>query len=240
MYYYDRKLIAGESEKGKNFSVDYFLTLFQDIAGDHGKLMGVGLEHIRKNYNAFWVVTKTVLEIKKKVNFGEEILLKTFPSKVKPLRVSRDYVIENSAKEECVVSRSEWCVLDTETKAIRKISSINHPEIDKFYGDTGLEFTRFDEINEQSAKISEVIVSKNDIDVNNHTNNVAYALMTMNCFSESERENLDIKNFEIHFIAQSYLGDKITIYKFCLGEKEYHFIGKIGGKKIFEVKLTEY
>lgn len=239
MFYYEKKLIAGEGLIENDLPVQYFLTLFQDVAGVHGEIMGVGLEKIRKEFNAFWVVTKTKLEFIKEVKKGEEILLQTFPSSVKPLRVQRDYAIKNAFGEVCVKGRSEWCVLDATTMGIRKMSSINHPEIAQFYGDNQIEYERFGEINQEYADNCEIKVVDSDIDVNNHTNNVAYAKMALETLNERERLSLNPKTFEIHFLAQSYLGDLINVCKYKVSDSEIFFSGKIKDKKIFEVKITK-
>jgi len=236
MDYLEQKLIAKETS-GEFLKVDSILTLFQDIASEHGKIMGVGLQHIREDLGAFWVVTKTKLHIKKQVKNGEEITLLTFPSKITPLRVFRDYIIKNSVGEELVIARSEWCVLDIETKRIRKICSINHPEISQFYGDVGLEFERFEIINCQDSSLCEVIITPNEIDANNHTNNIAYAKMAMQKLNADIGTNVKVKNFEIHFISQSYLGDKLSVCSSALGSKEYFVDGSIKENKIFKVKV---
>ena len=75
-----------------------------------------------------------------------------------------------------------------------------------------------------------------DIDSNGHTNNVVYARMTLNCFTPEEFDNINLDEFEIYFLSQTFYGDTIRVYK-KKTDYGYYIEGKKDGKTTFTCVL---
>lgn len=131
---------------------------------------------------------------------------------------------------------AEWCCLDFETKTIRKLNSIQYPELNmqktKFHN---IDFCKFNEAENMVHAYTKPILAS-DIDVNLHTNNLKYVNMAMDAFSVEELTSLNIKEFEIHFVNQSYYGDEIKIYR-LKSKNQIIVVGKVEDKIIFKVLI---
>ena len=57
--------------------------------------------------------------------------------------------------------------------------------------------------------------------------------MVIDAFTVEELKQIDIKEYEIYFVNESYIGDKIDVYKKKI--KNYFYIeGKVEDKTIFK------
>ncbi len=217
---------------------DTLLNEFQNATIFHSEEMGVGFEDFKKSSNAFWVLTKIKLYAPKMPKIYENVDFITYPTDISGFRFIREFTAlgDMGAK---VLGHSEWCVLDLETKRLRRSDSVVYPfnEIRRT-DNVGLEFSnmKFDVV--ESDYSYDYTVKLIDIDCNNHTNNVSYAKMALNAFDIEEYKSYNFTTFEIKFINQSYFGDKITIYKKQVDNGVY-ILGKILDKQIFSVMLSK-
>ena len=72
-----------------------------------------------------------------------------------------------------------------------------------------------------------------DVDMNNHTNNIAYVRMALNCFTVEELDQFKISEIEMYYLNESYFNDNIKVYK-KQTDYGYFICGKIGDKTIFD------
>ncbi len=209
------------------------MKFFEVATFKHSNLMGLDHIAMEKNSNAFWVVTKMKVIPKNKIVNKEKINITTWTHELGTARALRDCVIKcgNSVKAKFT---AEWCCLDLETRRIRKMSTINYPNLDmQKTNNLNLVFTNMRENVDNSNFVYTKIIRSTDIDVNNHTNNLRYNYMTMDAFTVEELKQIDIKEYEIYFVNESYENDKIDVYKKKI--KNYFYVeGKIEDKTIFK------
>ncbi len=205
---------AEKCMKDNNLRFDSVLQIFQDATNLHSYEMQLDKDSLKASSNAFFVLTKIKFKILSDISFNDTVNLKTWPLKVNsPIRFYRDYQIENKGIV-ALCGHSEWCVLDYDTRALRKISTIKYLDNIDYLEKTSqvgeyLNFNGYD----KCKKIYEHIVNFCDIDFNNHTNNACYVKMALNTFSPEEFIKYNFTGFEIHFNKETVYGDKITIYK---------------------------
>lgn len=214
--YFTLKQVVPSScaDANQNLRFDHILTYMQDVSTFHSFHMNVDHDALLKSSNAFWVLTKIKFKIIKTPHCFESVNFNTWPTQVKGLRFFREYEFlgEDGAN---IQGRAEWCMLDATTGAIRKPSTVKYPS-DMVHLDKQADVSPFikfltDDITFEFSHVHKV---KNvDIDVNKHTNNVAYARMAINAFSVDEFLDYNFKNFEIHFIKQTYFDNEVEVYK---------------------------
>ena len=87
--------------------------------------------------------------------------------------------------------------------------------------------TEFGKFCEDGLKlIDEVRVRSCDIDFSRHTNNVEYVKFILNTYSVNELLCRPVKQMEIFYINQSFENDKLQVYKFADGIKDFVEIKK--------------
>ena len=217
-------------------SVSELMKLFQIATFNHSQEMGLDHDSMQKNSNAFWVVTKMKLILNKGIYSQEKISVTTWTHPLGSVRAIRDCVIKsgNSIK---VKGTAEWCCLDYETRRLRKLNSIVYPDLEMERTKTlNVSFVNLKEELTEKDKVYTKVVRSTDIDLNNHTNNMKYNIMALDAFRVEELKNLNIKEYEIHFVNESYENDVIDVYKKKI--KNYYYIeGKSADKTIFRVVI---
>ncbi len=189
--------------------------LLQQLANDNAEHSGYGFEGLLSRANAYWVISKIRIAFTKMPYHRQKIVCKTWPIKPNKITLERDFEIKDINGDLLISATSEWCMIDAETRRICRI-----------HGDTvmpGIDYIeeraaagaytkqKFD-VDENDFCFDRVIRSS-DIDMNGHTNNTKYSLMAADCFAVEFLKENDISSFEIHFLKESFEGQKLSIYR---------------------------
>lgn len=184
---------------------------------------------LSSKYNALWVFVKNKFQKRASAKWNEEITVETFLTNKTAATVVVDTVVKNSEGETALAARTELCVIDLDTKRIRRISSVDFPEDIEIYPSvTGFEFTRF-----SAATLREEYkfnVPSTSIDLCGHVNNVEYLRFILNATSVVKEIDSPVRETEINFVAQSREGEMLTVYGGENGENEFYEIRN--GEKI--------
>ena len=102
-----------------------------------------------------------------------------------------------------IVAKNHAYNIDNYTTKI----TFNLNDIDK------LTFTNLKvEVDEKDFVYTKTIMPT-DIDVNLHTNNLKYNVMALDALTLEDLKNNTIKEYEIYFVNESRIGEKIDVYK---------------------------
>ena len=202
-----------ELDVNEKVSVIDILKLMQRVTFTHSKILGLDHRTMIDRDNAFWVITKMKFVLNHPICADQKLTLKTWTHTPQAVRFVRDLQIKSKNKL-MVSGKSEWCCLDCNTRTLRRSSSIKYPE---------LEMVETKENNITFSDLKEEVSNKNfvytktimptDIDVNLHTNNLKYNVMALDALTLEDLRNKTIKEYEIYFVNESKIGDKINIYK---------------------------
>lgn len=222
-------------------SVPVLMRLMQQVIFTHANNMGLDHNNMIKTSNAFWIVSKIKLVLLDDLVQYDKVNIKTWTETPGVLRFNRNTTVK-SANKMLVKGISEWCCLDWSTRKPRKSSSVYYPELEMAETKKlNISFSNTKkEVTENDFVYSRIIYST-DIDLNFHTNNLRYNYFTFDAFSVDELKNMDILEYEIHFVAECKEGDKIDIYK--IKDNNYYYIeGKLEDKTIFRsiIKCKEW
>lgn len=186
----------------QNMMTEYF----ENIKSDNIRL--------KKNNNAIWVVTKTKIHFNKYPMWREPVQGQSYTTKIKPIRIQLETAFKNKQKEVLFCTKQEACIIDLDTRKLRKINTVDYPEnmttkesiFEKPYARLKEEFSEKDFIYNQK-------IYSSDIDFSKHTNNVSYVKYLVNTLPCSFFEKNTITDFEIHYISESREGQNLKIYK---------------------------
>lgn len=212
------------------------MKMFQVATFNHSNIMGLDHESMIKKSNAFWIVTKMKLCLKKDIVSQDKINVTTWTHELGGIRATRDCVFKCGNK---IIANgtSEWCCLDCDTRKIRKMNSIEYPDLNmEKTNNLNNTFSNIREIVDEPNFVYSRKILSTDIDINNHTNNLRYNYFVLDAFSVEERKCLNIKEYEIYFVNESYENDMIKIYKKKI--KNYYYVeGKVQDKTIFKAVI---
>ena len=182
----------------------------QECAWDNARLNNFGYEFLNEK-NAFWVLSKVLVQIDKYPEWKDQIKIKTWPKGKDGFFAIRDFEVYVNDK---VIGRatSYWLILDQTSRRPKKLDEFNFVHEN---------FLQEQAINRKLGKIKildelEVIETRkvyySDLDVNKHVNNATYVRWILDSLF-ALNENRLISEFEINFISELNLNEQFKIRK---------------------------
>jgi len=238
VYNKDYKISYSEVDKNLKLGVYESFNLAQDTVTDYFESFGGDNIVVKNKDHAAWVVSKAKVHFNQFPSWGDVIKGRCYTTKIKPIRIELETAFKNTDDEVLFVTNQESCVLDIETRKIRKINTITYPndmEVEQSLTQEGYlklntKFTEDDLDYEQK-------IYSQDIDYSRHVNNAIYVRYIMNALSCDFLSKNKITDFEIHYINESKEGQILKIYK-KEENKNIRFLIKDDEKEIIRANLT--
>ena len=198
------------------------MKIFEDLATIHAEQLGFGWEAMKKR-NQVFVLSRQKVIFKKPINQTGEITGITWPTDANGKRIAeRNYQIQIN-NEVSAESISKWCLIDIEKRSICKIEDITAEKLRADSVEVG-EFKRV-AFDESFKKVFTYTVRNSGIDINQHLNNKRFLEIALDAV-----ELRSIKEFEIIFNKECFLGDEIEVWT-----NESEVIGKRKDEVVFSV-----
>lgn len=216
--------------------ISSILDLFQEIAGQHALELGCGYDETIKN-NEVWLLVRQKLEILGELKPNTKVKVCTWPRKKDRLYFDRDYLIKDENDNIMVKSSSRWIVCNYLTRRISRAKDIyfnssNYYEKRVFEKDV-------DKLQFDAPALEEkgytYLVEHDDLDHNGHMNNIVYAKMMLNM--AELKDDVYVKDFQIEFMHECLLGDKVVSYS----KKEnntHYFYGYLKDKLSYKIVVN--
>lgn len=216
-------LTTGSLDNYDNFRPYAILDLFQEVAGEHAYLLGLGYQAmIEKNYA--WVITKNKYQIYKYPTSNEIVKVITWPSVAGRADFDRNYKIVNQNNEVIVRGISKWCIIDVTTRKICRSGNIDYNG--EFYEEETLEFDRINNLpKEELTFLYNHVVRSSQLDHYQHLNNAKYSDIILDALDLNE--NQEIFEIQINNQREVRKGETIEVYskKTDEGYLLYGFLG---------------
>lgn len=208
----------------KPFSI---LQIFQDASTKHAEQLGVGFEAMLSKH-LLWITMRIKYEILRLPQATEKLTIKTYPSGKNRMEYDREYLIFDADGNIIIKGQSKWCLINSQTRKIeRMIDSPILLDQEPIYKER---FLKSDDFEPKFLPDVNYQIKTDDIDNNGHTNNTVYAKMIAPVL---EQHSKTINFFQINFLKESLIGERIDIYsqkenddllilgKKCEGEKSF-------------------
>ena len=223
-----------ELDVNEKLSITEILKLMQRTTFSHSQLIGLDHKTMIDRDNAFWVITKMKVVCNNSIGANQKLTLKTWTRTPQAVRFVRDLQIKEKNKI-LVKGVSEWCCLDYKTRTLRRSNFIQYPDLQMVETkENNLPFSNLKvEVDKKDFVYTKTIMPT-DIDVNLHTNNLKYHVIALDALSLKDLQNKTIKQYEVYFVNESKLSDKIDVYKKRIKNLTY-IEGKCEDKTIFRV-----
>lgn len=187
------------------------LDFFQEIAGIHADVLGIGYEPLVEKGLA-WIIVSNRIIIDQNPKASEKVIVKTWPKAPGKVDYERHYSMENEQGEIIARGVGRWCLVDIHSKSINRREKIQYPGIILEKNAIENPSFRLHPISKEESIFSyQHIVHEADLDHYHHTNNAKYADMILNALNlPSSTWFYDYKITHVH---EAPLGSKIDIYK---------------------------
>ncbi len=185
------------------------LDLFQDVAGKHADLIGVGFDKMIKD-NLIWVLLRTKYEVIKNPPLYSTVTVSTWPKEKGKIDFDREYVITDEKGEVLIEGISKWVVVNVATRHLSFTRNIQYTcdilDEENFPGT----FRKIEDFSVEGFSVYEEKTTLSDLDHNGHVNNANYARFILNAINL--QKNDEIADFEIDHIKELMPNSLIKIF----------------------------
>jgi len=201
------RLRAADFDRWERLRPASILDIFQDIAGRHANILGVGKDSLLEK-NLVWVIVKLRFRVLRQVKMYDSVRVRTWPLPTERIGYRREYLICDEDGSPVVEGSSEWVLMDFENRKIVPGGDI-YP-LTEYCMDTAFpgRFPRLRSF-EPDGKGCTLLPPWSDFDINGHVNNTKYANYVLDAISLDENQKLCALSMEYH--REVLPGEKLHI-----------------------------
>jgi len=204
---YDFTIKSYEADRYGKMSFFSFFNYLQESAHLNAQSNGFGYDFVTQE-NAYWVLTRVLVEIDEWPHWNDEIQIRTWPRGQEAMFAVRDFEL---LKDGVVLGRvsSYWMMLDIDTHRPKRMDHYQFLHSD-FIVNKAID-RKLDRIKLTGDRVERCSrkVHFSDIDVNGHVNNATYVKWILDAyFSKYEKHFVE---FEINFLRELRLNDEFIV-----------------------------
>ncbi len=206
----DLTILPSICDSSAALSVPDTFALFMDIATEHARDLGCGLDALGTQ-GLFWLAVRTRVRFYRRPKMLERVTLTSWPAPPGKLRADRSYTLRRG-DERLIDGKTEWTILDQNTGRLHPMAGVFSPDI-AFRAEPVWDepFTRMRD--EELPEFARYTVRSTDIDLGAHMNNAAYVRALAGSFSGEAWQGMDVRELEIAYRAPCYEGDTLVWQK---------------------------
>ncbi|KAJ1417889.1 HotDog domain superfamily [Sesbania bispinosa] len=211
----------------KTVTIETLMNFLQETAQNHVPSCGIsgndfGATHEMSLRNLIWVVTRIQIEVQRYSKWRDEIEVDTWFDAAGKNGMRRDWIIrDNYTKEIIARATSTWMIMNRDTRRLSKIPEEVKREVAPFsFNRLAItsEDTDCEKVHKLTDEIAESIQSGmaprwNDMDANQHVNNVKYIGWILESVPKEVLENYNMTSMTLEFrreCTQSNLLESMT------------------------------
>ena len=190
------------------------LDLFQDVAGEHARALGIGREAMLAE-KLLWVIVRARYRVHKTPKQFDRVRVKTWPLPPRRSIFQREYRLTSAEGETLVTGSSEWVVIHAERRRLMPVGDV-YPLKDGFleehnFPDGFPHLSDFDGDEAPEPRFPHFT----DRDVNGHVNNVKYANYVLDALAPREDERISEFMIEYHREVRSDAPLHLAVKRDC-------------------------
>lgn len=195
-----------------------------NAADFHSNDRGYGM-HYLQSINKTWVLSRLAIEMTERPKAYDEFSIETWVEAAMKFFTSRNFAVSSRDNSRIYgYGRSIWAMIDTQTRqpvdlfGVRDGLIMEYIETDK---ECPIVKPGRVKMNKDAELVRSIDTYYNDVDVNGHINSVKYIEHILDLFDLEWYRSHSLKRFEIAYVAESYQGDRLHLYREQTREGEY-------------------
>ena len=207
----------GNVDRSNRLTLGAAFAFFQEAAISHAVVLGVGLDAMTQNGQA-WLLSRLSVFMERRPLCGETVTIRSWPRGPEKLFCLRDYDIVDQDGKVIVRGRSGWLVIDMEKRRPLRVDIVT----EKLPLNEGM-----DALLSGPAGLGarEIIVpagdrkaAYSDIDYYGHVNNVSYVKWIEDLTAPDLLDKADQIRLDINYMSETMPGEKV---EFLLGPIDF-------------------
>jgi medium-chain acyl-[acyl-carrier-protein] hydrolase len=209
--------------------------LLQLTAAAHSEVGGISFTDMQE-FNQAWVLSRMRVEITDLPKWRDIVTVKTWINSLENSRSVR--ALEMYVNEKKIVgSETFWAVFNTKMRRPEPLAlPYQHFELYPDDKATELSFSKIT-LTHEKEMVFERTVFLSDLDIVNHANNVKYLEWCLDLVDENKILSKGIKSFEMNFLKELSLKDKVIIHE-CINDTDAIFSITKEDKTCFALQLN--
>ena len=209
--------------------------LLQLTAASHSEVGGISFTDMQE-FNQAWVLSRMRVEITELPKWRDVVTVKTWINSLENSRSVRALEMYVNGKK-IVGSETFWAVFNTEARRPEPLAlPYQHFELYPENRATEMGFSKIN-LSQEKEEIFERTVSLSDLDIVNHANNVKYLEWCLDLVDENKILYQQVKSFEMNFLKELSLKDKVIIHE-CINDNDVVFSITKEEKNCFALQIN--
>ena len=123
---------ASYCDQNKKMMLPCVFTLFQDIAGEHAKKLGIGEWDMEKK-GLFWLTVRTKVRVHHYPMIEDEVILRTWLGEEEgnSVRSNRYYLLLDADRNVLAEGKTEWAVFSFANQQLVRIKDAKIPPVER-------------------------------------------------------------------------------------------------------------
>lgn len=189
-----------------------------NCAGFHASDRGFGIATLNED-NYTWVLSRLAIELDEMPFQYEDFTIWTWVENVYRLFTDRNFALLDKDGKKIGYARSVWAMINLNTRKPADLLALHGGSIVDYVCDEPCPIEKPSRIKVTSTESVATLKAKySDIDINGHVNSIRYIEHIMDLFPIEMYKEKRIRRFEMAYVAESYYGDELTLYKDELGD----------------------
>ena len=233
------KIHVYETGTDSKLNLASLFNYLQDIASEHAEILGFGRADLMK-HNHFWALSRMYAEISEWAEWGESIVVTTYPNGTDKLFALRNFEVNRPNGRHIAFATSSWLILDQATRRIqRPEAALSHFKRNYEMQESPIRYASKLEFAEAETKNSERFKVKiSDLDINLHTNNVKYLQWINDAYDLDFVKQNSVHSTEINYLSESFYNDEVFLQTRADNDGYYnHSVMRADGKELCRVRL---
>ncbi len=237
----EQLVAASYCDQNKRMTLPCIFVLFQDIAGEHAKKLGIGERDMEKK-GLFWLTVRTKVHVTRYPKIEDEIIVRTWLGEEEgnSVRSDRYYLLMDADRNVLAEGRTEWAVFSFAKQQLVRIRDAAIPPIERLEDKVLNEpFSRFPSSFTEEPLIFSHRVVPSEVDAGHHMNNCAYMRALYDTFTTEEAGRMNIAEAEIVFRTPCMGDESLKIHRLDQNNESLFIVEKEDGKTAAMAKMVQ-
>lgn len=186
---------------------------FQDASTAHAEVIGYGTS-IMDQFGVFWAIARLRVKIIEPLVDQTLYRIQTWPNPHDAVGIDRNYLVFDASGRCVVMGMGKWVIVDkvdfrlVKPNTFKPTAEMVNPLTDKVFSEG---YRRFQKDSSFPAEKIHRDVSDDEIDQNNHVNNVVYLDYLSQAFGQTSGHERIMTEYQLNYSESLFKGDRFTM-----------------------------
>lgn len=213
-YTAEQRVTAAFTDRRCEMDIFHASQLFQDAFTEFFTQYGCDAIRMSRSHGAVWAIARSKIVYDRMPLWGETVRMRVIPVKISSVTIHLNVQVESLEGASLVRCRQELCAVDVTDHSLRRVDTTPFPgDLPVLPPVLDAPFRRKKGSLDETCLAYRHVIRSTDTDFNGHMNNVSYVRLLLDAFPSSFWDQNLIREFDIHYAAESREGEALQVYR---------------------------